>query len=174
MESKREEIAKKLDKFAFNVKNIDRVIAFMVALFLVFALVVYTKKHKEYIVQEETYNRMLAEIEAHQLNVIYTNVKPSSGKIDGSKQKENPMFTNGVDATAYAFGQLYNAKTYETNGMLVWLDSINNSIEGHTKEVDNWYDLSKNGNYPMSNFLLSNFSCDKIINFSLGFIFNNI
>ncbi|HAJ77836.1 MAG TPA: hypothetical protein DCO89_02060 [Clostridiales bacterium] len=116
MESKREEIAKKLDKFAFNIKNIDRIIAFMVALFIIFAVVVYSKKNAEVMQQEAAYNRMLAELQAHQLNVIYANVTPNNGEIDGTKQKEAPMFTDGVEATAFAFEQLYNSTSYETYG----------------------------------------------------------
>ena len=130
MESKREIIAKKLDKFAFNVKNINRIIAFMVALFIVFGLVVYTRKHKEYMEQEAVYNRMLAELEAHQLNVIYSNVTPNNGKIDGSKQKEKPMFSNGIDATAYAFESLKNSTSYEIYGFgLVNAEALGQNVE---------------------------------------------
>jgi len=116
MESKREEIAKKLDKFAFNVKNIDRVIAFMVALFIVFAFVVYTRKKTDYEQRQAAYSRMLAELEEHQLNVIYANVSPNDGDSSGTYVKEKSMFENGIDAAAYAFEQLRSSKCYETEG----------------------------------------------------------
>ena len=34
----------------------------------------------------------------------------------------------------------------------MWLDAENNGVSGHTTDLTEWYDLSKNSNYAMTNF----------------------
>ena len=71
----------------------------------------------------------------------------------------NNIFIKNEDGSLsgkYFFGKITvegeNTKTYETKGMLMWLDAENNGENGHATELNEWYDLSKNGNYAMNNF----------------------
>lgn len=113
MENRREVIAKKIDNFAFNIKNINRIIAFMTVLFIIFCFVVYKRQNEELKEREEVYSKMLAELEAHQLNVIYSNVTPNNGQVI-SNEKESAMFKNGTEAIIYAFDKFFSYKTYES------------------------------------------------------------
>ena len=115
MENEREDLIKKLDKFAFNIKNINRIIAIMTVLFIVFCFIAYNRKNAEISAQNEVYNRMIAELEAHQLNVIYSNVTPNNGQVT-SNEKEAAKFKNGIEAVIYAFDQFFNYKSYESEG----------------------------------------------------------
>jgi len=71
----------------------------------------------------------------------------------------NNIFVKNEDGSLggkYFFGKITvegeNTKTYETKGMLMWLDAENNGEKGHASDLENWYDLSKNSNYAMTNF----------------------
>lgn len=116
VENKREELVQKIDKFAFNINNINKIIAVMTALFIVFGVIFYCKRNNELNYENDVYENMLREIEAHQLNVIYTNVTPNSGQVDSSKIKEDPIFQNAKEATIFAFNKLYNSTSYEIVG----------------------------------------------------------
>ena len=71
----------------------------------------------------------------------------------------NRIFIKNADGSLtgkYYFGKISvsgeNTRTYETDGMLLWLDAMNNGSEGHSNSVESWYDLSKNQDYAMSHF----------------------
>ena len=113
MENKRELIIKKIDRFAFNAKNLNIVIAVMISLFLIFFAVICSKESAELKLEEERYRQMLADIEEHQLNVIYSNVSSSEGYVDESQTPEKPIFKDAKEAVVYAFEKLYNYNSFE-------------------------------------------------------------
>lgn len=113
MENKREIIVKKIDRFAFNAKNINIIIAVLFSLFLICFFVIYSKESAQVRLEEERYQQMLAEIEKHQLNVIYSNVTERDGYVDNSRTPETPMFKDAKEAVVFAFEKLYSYNTFE-------------------------------------------------------------
>ena len=120
MENKRDIIEAKLekiDKFVFNIKNINRIIAVMLSLFMILLFVTVYKRHQELDKTEKTYQQMLDDIKANQLNFVYSNVTPNKGEIDASKiELEPPMFKKAKQAVVYAFDKFYSYNTFELVG----------------------------------------------------------
>ena len=116
MKNQRETLGQKLDNFAFNIKNINKIIAFMMAMFIVFGIIFYCKRNNELDTQNDVYENMLRQIQTHQLSVIYTNLTPNSGQVDPSKNKEMPKYKNAKEITIQAFSRLKNSSTYEIVG----------------------------------------------------------
>ena len=115
-ENKVVEFEKKLDKYAFNVNILNKVIAILTALFVVFSFVFYIKRSNQIERENAIYDKMLADLEAHQLAVIYSNVTPNSGQVDMTKVPEKPMYTNAKDAVIDAHNKLYSYSAYEIWG----------------------------------------------------------
>ncbi len=116
VENERETLGQRIDKFVFNINNINKIIAILMSMFIVFGIIFYCKRNSELDFQNDVYENMLREIEAHQLNVIYTNITPNSGQVDPSKNKELPKYKNAKEAVNVAFQKYYNSTSYEIEG----------------------------------------------------------
>ena len=114
MENKREVISQKIEKYGFNIKTLNIVIAVLVAMFTIGFFVIYSNKKAELNLKSEQYSAMLKQIEQNQLNSIFTNVTPNDGTIDPSKVAEDPIFRNGKEAVVFAFDKFYSYTNYET------------------------------------------------------------
>lgn len=113
MDNKREIIVRKIEKYGFNVKVLNTIIAIMVAIFTITFFVVYSKEKARYDLENSSYTARLKQIEQEQLNSIYSNVSPNTGTIN-KKEVEQPMFKNAKEAVVFAFNNFYNYTTYET------------------------------------------------------------
>lgn len=113
MDNKREIILKKIEKYGFNVKVLNTIIAIMVAIFTITFFVVYSKEKARYDLENSIYTARLKQIEQNQLNTIFSNVTPNSGSIS-KKDAEKPMFRNAKEAVLFAFDKFFNYSTYET------------------------------------------------------------
>ena len=113
MDNKREIIVKKIEKYGFNVKVLNTVIAIMVAIFTITFFVVYSKEKARYDLEASSYTARLKQIEQEQLNSIFGNVTPNNGTIN-KKEAEQPMFKNAKEAVVFAFNKFNNYTTYET------------------------------------------------------------
>ena len=116
VENKREILGQKIDNFVFNISNINKIIAVLMAMFIIFSIIFYCKDTAEYVRLNNIYETMLKEMEAHQLNVIYTNITPNGGQVDPSKNKEAPKYKNAKEAVAVAFANLDKSSSYEIVG----------------------------------------------------------
>lgn len=114
--SKREIIVQKVEKFddyIFDAKILNRIIALFFALFLVCFFVFDTKLKEQENIQNERYERMLAELEARQLNLIYSQTTPNSGNGNAQVELESSAFKNAIDASICAFTKLRTYSTFE-------------------------------------------------------------
>ena len=114
--SKREIIVQKVEKFdnyIFDVKILNRIIAIFFALFLLCFFVFDTKIKERETLENQRYERMLAELEARQLNLIYNQTTPNSGNGNPNVELEKSMFRNAIDANIYAFNKLKSYSTFE-------------------------------------------------------------
>lgn len=113
MENKREVIVKKIDKFAFNVKNLNIIIAVMLAVFLICFTVLYNKESARLDIENQRYQSMLEDLKKYQLSTIYSNVTPNGGYVDPSKVLDTPIFKDAKDAVSKAFEKYNNYTTHE-------------------------------------------------------------
>ena len=129
MDNKREIIVKKIEKYGFNVKILNAIIAVMVAIFTIAFFVVYSKEKAKYDLENVNYAARLKQIEQDQLNSIFGNVSPNSGTVN-KKEVEQPMFKNAKEAVVFAFDKFYNYNTYEieTTGFSV-TDVVGQHVE---------------------------------------------
>lgn len=102
----------KLDNFLFDEKVLNRIIAGFVAFFVLMFAICCSLASKKLDEQNDTYAKMLAELEARQLNEIYQNMTPNDG-ITTDKQNESPMFKNAIEASVFAFEKFNTYSTYE-------------------------------------------------------------
>ena len=116
LEEKINKFENKFDKFAFNVTNINKIIAILTAVFIIFCFVFYIKRDNQLNNENAVYDMMLQELQTHQLAVIYSNVTPNDGQIDTTKVPEAPIFTNAKEAVISAFEKFNNYDTYEILG----------------------------------------------------------
>ena len=113
MDNKREIIVSKIEKYGFNVKVLNTIIAVMVAIFTIAFFVVYSKEKARYELENSNYAARLKQIEQDQLYLIYGNVTPNNGTVN-KKTAEQPMFKNAKEAVVFAFNKFNNYTTYET------------------------------------------------------------
>lgn len=113
MDNKREIIVRKIEKYGFNVKVLNTIIAIMVAIFTITFFVVYSKEKARYDLENSSYVARLKQIEQNQLNTIFGNVTPNNGTIN-KKEAEKPIFKNAKEAVVCAFDKFYNYSCVET------------------------------------------------------------
>ena len=71
MENKRELIVKKIEKYGFNVKILNIIIAVAVAIFTITFFIVYSNKKAEINMESQQYANMMRKIEQEQLDNIF-------------------------------------------------------------------------------------------------------
>ena len=120
---------KKIDKYVFNVNILNKIIAVFASIFVVCFFAFSTKINQQRMMESNAYQKMLAELEARQLNDIYNNTTDDSFVSSG--QNETPMFKNAIDAVCFAFDKFYNYTTFEMEGG----GFVNSSALGQNVEI---------------------------------------
>ena len=120
---------KKIDSYVFNVDILNKIIAVFASIFVVCFFAFSIKINQQRMMESNTYQKMLAELEARQLNDIYNNTTNDSSS--GGGKNETPMFKNAIEAVCFAFDKFINYSTFEIKGS----GTVKSSAVGQNVEI---------------------------------------
>ena len=119
----------KIDNYIFNVDILNKIIAIFASVFVICFFAFSIKINQQRMIESNSYQKMLAELEARQLNDIYNNTTNDSSA--GSGQNETPIFKNAIDAVCFAYDRFRNYTTFEIEGGGI----VNSSAVGQDVEI---------------------------------------
>ena len=116
LEEKLQEKYEVIDKFAFNVSNINKIIAIMLVFFIFMCFVYGVKKNDKLNYENNVYENMITTLRSKQLYDMYLNLDQDEGQTENIKINENPIFNNAKEAVIFAYNRLVNYKSYDIDG----------------------------------------------------------